>query len=58
MDSAIIRVGRIMWDRAGNEWRVIRLYIERGEALLFDPVRKVTRTFHPVHDRGELEVVG
>ena len=57
-NGSSIRVGRTMWDQQGIEWRVIRLNVVKGEAVLFDPSRKVTRTFHPVHDRGELEIIG
>jgi hypothetical protein len=57
MNGNAIQIGRILWDAQGNEWKVVRLYVARGEAMLRDKRRQVTRTFHPVYDRGQLEVI-
>lgn len=53
-----LRVGRILWDADGNEWRVVRLYVARGEAMVRDERRGVERRIHPVHDAGRFEVIG
>jgi hypothetical protein len=49
-----VRVGRRLRDGRGNEWVVVRLYLDKGEAMVCDESRRITRFFHPVHDRGEM----
>lgn len=54
----MVRVGRKLQDVRGNIWTVVRLYLDKGEAMIADPVRKIVKPFHPVHDAGEMIIVG
>lgn len=53
-----VRVGRMLRDGRGNQWEVVRLYVDKGEAMIRDRQRKITKFFHPVHDAGEMTLIG